>query len=484
MDFEKTVFRRIFSINLRKKLRIILAEMSFENNFTITERGNLYPLITSDNKVIENIENGIYTVKNGCIRRLICQHFPFAEYSINLKKLFGKVGITFYNYTTEKLYDVYIYSIDNSYKVAYSINDFTYSIDITIPNNAENVSFGTRGNSIDLYYSVNNHYILAGSFDIPELDDACNYPFPYKALLYCDAEYFETDSIISYIDNGIAFADMKPIRYIDGSLMFENGRIFFTMSSRLNSGGYQSVISWLPNTIDFKLEGAIFFDIEQKNKISGDIASCILFDKDKQEYLIWMCAFSNGHILGYGRTDSDILHSISIIDIKLMENKKNPDETDFCAIEGDEDPDFYYDKKLGIWFLSICRVRNIDGKKTYSYVKFSSNNPFTDYKFYCDTCLPGETGGMTIEIDSKKYFMCGADFSSVSKYRIYDANTLKLITEANFDYPDGGFRGWGTLLPVKCGNRNRLIHITFDRVLGSSFNWSYGNLYAFEVIQN
>jgi hypothetical protein len=50
-----------------------------------------------------------------------------------------------------------------------------------------------------------------------------------------------------------------------------------------------------------------------------------------------------------------------------------------------------------------------------------------------------------------------------------------------FNYPDGGFRGWGTLMPIRQGSRTRYYWLTFDRRLGSDFNWSYGNLYCFEA---
>ena len=50
-----------------------------------------------------------------------------------------------------------------------------------------------------------------------------------------------------------------------------------------------------------------------------------------------------------------------------------------------------------------------------------------------------------------------------------------------FDYDDGGFRGWGTLIPVPCGTRTRYLMMTFDRHNGSDYNWSYGNIYVFEA---
>ena len=67
-----------------------------------------------------------------------------------------------------------------------------------------------------------------------------------------------------------------------------------------------------------------------------------------------------------------------------------------------------------------------------------------------------------------------------------DADGDRIYTEegmatAHFDYPDGGFRGWGTLIPVTMGTRTRYFWLTFDRHNASAFRWSYGNLYCFEA---
>jgi hypothetical protein len=56
------------------------------------------------------------------------------------------------------------------------------------------------------------------------------------------------------------------------------------------------------------------------------------------------------------------------------------------------------------------------------------------------------------------------------------------MQNAKFDFPDGGYRGWGTLLPIKRGSRERYFWITFDRHSGSQYTWSYGDVYGFEGV--
>jgi predicted nucleotidyltransferase len=57
---------------------------------------------------------------------------------------------------------------------------------------------------------------------------------------------------------------------------------------------------------------------------------------------------------------------------------------------------------------------------------------------------------------------------------------LRSMTDAEFDFDDGGFRGWGSVFEIPCGTRKRLLWVTFDRTRGSNYNWSYGNVYVYE----
>ena len=81
-------------------------------------------------------------------------------------------------------------------------------------------------------------------------------------------------------------------------------------------------------------------------------------------------------------------------------------------------------------------------------------------------------------VDGEIHFVCGNSFDRRSEYRIYDKDGVRL---ARFRYPDGGFRGWGCVIPIKMGSRKRCFLLTFDRHNGSGYNWSYGNFYCFEA---
>ena len=75
----------------------------------------------------------------------------------------------------------------------------------------------------------------------------------------------------------------------------------------------------------------------------------------------------------------------------------------------------------------------------------------------------------SVKLDGKTYFVCGNSFSETSSYRVYEWGKFDTFTKLSADFPDGGFRGWGTLMPIKLGSRTRYFWLTFDRQNGSDY---------------
>ena len=122
--------------------------------------------------------------------------------------------------------------------------------------------------------------------------------------------------------------------------------------------------------------------------------------------------------------------------------------------------------------VHISKVDERESFRQISYVSYYAS------KTIIGKGLDGaETGGSFVKVGGELFFLCGNDFNKRADYRIYHKDGM---TNAKFDYDDGGFRGWGTLIPIKMGSRTRYFWLTFDRQNGSSYNWSYGNLYCFE----
>ena len=303
----------------------------------------------------------------------------------------------------------------------------------------------------------------------------------------------------SFLDGGISHADIKPVRYEDGTPIVENGRLFLTLSSRLQAGAYQFVVSWNPSTCELKPEGAIFFDYGD-GFWCADMAISLLYHRERREWLFWATAFSHGHILCHGTSAGDPRFGITVLDATLMAAQRTgvaaddalsvqaggrgagiaelDDDTLWLAKTGDEDPDFTYDRARGKWYMTICRSVKGEG---YRYFLFESDEPFSGYRHVCHTETGENTGGLMVCIRGRRALVCGSDFKARAEYRVYQLGDFSHYERLTCDFDDGGFRGWGSLMPVPCGNRTKYAWMTFDRHNGSDFNWSYGNLYAYEA---
>ena len=132
--------------------------------------------------------------------------------------------------------------------------------------------------------------------------------------------------------------------------------------------------------------------------------------------------------------------------------------------------------------MTICRLVQEEGGKHYRYFLFRSGDPFTGYTYVDCGRAGSETGGSMVEIGGRMHFICGSDFDKRAVYHVYDLPDLSVYDLLKCDYDDGGFRGWGTVIPCPMGSRIRYYWLTFDRYRASELgNWSYGNLYGYEA---
>jgi hypothetical protein len=462
-----------------KNLRISLGGMSFPKDFVSTSCGDPYPILAKSEDCLESVAENRYTVKRGSVRRLLCRFFPFASYELSYASLEGEVGIGFRLGESEALIAV------KGDRVVYTSADRSESSALPAPvGEVETMIVTCRPGAFDLYFKdgdvVRHHHTF--KVEAFELSHA------YKAFsrgyvgVVIDGEA-TIRRAEGYIDNGISLADLRSIRYENGEVMVENGKVYLTASIRMHEGSFQGVFSWLPGTPELNLVGAIFYDAGD-GLWCGDVAASILYHRENKRWMLWVCSFSHGHILGHAQFDGDVRFGVNVLDITLMEKMDDGNENTFYGKMSDEDPDFIYDEKSGKWYMSICRAVTGHDSREYHYFFFESDNAFSGYKFIGRTsCGGAETGGSLLMLDGRLVFACGACFDKRAEYRIYDLFDTDHCTRMRFDYDDGGFRGWGTIIPIKYGNRKRYFHLTFDRSGGSDYTWSYGNIYCFELIE-
>ena len=467
MKIYNKTFHRLFSQNFYKNLKLPLGQMTFTKDFINDSRGDPYPVLQKTDDCRETVENNRYAVHGGRVSRVLGQFFPYATYEVGFETLEGSVGFLFRIASREAML------LYNGKQLIFSSGEVFRPEELL-----DTLIVSCRPGAFDVYTRTNGaarflHTFRCGSFANAHLQK--EFSAGIAALSVTGTARIREASF--YIDCGISQADIRPIRYEDGCVMLENGKIYLTVSIRMQAETFQGVFSWVPGTAQFALTGALFYDCGD-GKWCGDVAASVLYHREKRKWLLWVCAFSHGHILAHAAFDGDPRFGVNVIDVELMPKPlKKAGITEFCAIERDEDPDFFYDKSSDRWLMAICRMDPaVNG---YRYVFFESEDPFEGYRYLGGGLDGAETGGSFVNLQGETVFACGNDFHKVSDYRIY---TRRGMHRGKFDFPDGGFRGWGTLIPVSQGSRTRYYWLTFDRHNGSDYNWSYGNLYCFEAM--
>ena len=465
-------FRRLFSKAMYKDQKLPLGEMSFCVDFSSALRQNLYPLIAKTADCAECVENNRYQVKAGSVERMFGSYFPYASYEATAVSGMGTWGFSF-SIPGEKV------------QLIYDGSGFVF----VAPEQNERVVYQTsaeymtmlvscRCSWFDLYVKENGNTRYIHSFHAEGFAKAkAQNMFEKGFVSLCAGGGTTVTAVSFYLDCGIAQADIRHIRYENAEVMVQDGKIYLTMSVRLQEGGFQGIFSWVPGTSEFHLTGALFFDVGD-GLWSNDVASSILYHREKKQWFLWFCSFTHGHILGHSVFSGDPRFGINVVDCTLMTPAKPENKmTDFVAFSTDEDPDFYFDEQNQKWKMAICRIDPTS--RNYRYVFFESEQPFTGYQYIGQGYDGCETGGSFSMLGGERIFACGNDFSKRANYRIYSKDGMQ---EAMFNFDDGGFRGWGTIIPVELGSRIRYFWLTFDRYNASDFPWSYGNLYCFEAI--
>jgi len=467
-----------------KDKRISLFRMSLAKDFIGCTRGDPYPIIKSEGDFCERVSEGRYTHTGdggAFCERMLCRHFPYATYRIKALSVDGKCGFTF---LAEGYSASVLFSAPDGYVCASCGNE---SIKSDIPfSEAEELLVSCRRDKCDIYIGTKQDCRYVGTFTVPAFADMARRSVFMKTIVCLHSSGALITCADSFIDCGVSQADVRPIRYENGEVMVDGGRIYLTMSIRMQAECYQGIFSWIPGTCEFELTGALFFDAGD-GIYGNDVATSLLYHRGEKRWMLWVCSFSHGHVLAHAAFDGDVRFGVNVVDITLMERMKDGDpDTAFLGKAGDEDPDFVYDEARKVWRMAVCRlVRNEStGKNEYRYFYFESDNPFSGYHYIAHSQSGAETGGSIIRHGGRYYLVCGNRFDRRAEYRYYSLPDMSSPSLLRCDYDDGGFRGWGTVIAVKLGSRTRYFHLTFDRHNASSYNWSYGNLYCFEAEQS
>lgn len=482
MKLHELSFKRKFSINPYQSLKLPVGEMSMNKDWVNDRRGDPYPVLHCTGEIHEQIADASYSVtsdRGGEVSRLLGAFFPYYTYSFCICEATGcDMGLVICDGDGGR--EISVMLCDGNH-LAICAGEEYWDYECLFRCGDE-VIITFRAGGVSVYLDHGFLPELVADTSVALLEDYLLYPIHSCATcaLYTrlraggKAVYRQ---VKSYLCGGLSHADPKPMKYEDGTPIMENGRLFLTVSSRLEKGCFQSILSWNPTLCDFRMEGAIFYDIGD-GRCCDDVAASVVFDRRTREWYIWYCSFSHGHVLARGRLLGDPRYGIQIIDAQLLPIWDGEDRTAFAGVPGDEDPDLAFID--GRWHLTVCRMEPGDG---YHYYRFVSDSPLDSFTYVDRTPTGGKTGGMMIPFEGKYYFACGTDFKSRALYEVYPYDDYAKRERLTCNYDDGGFRGWGTIIGVPVGSRKRYYWITFDRHNSSQWNWSYGNIYVYEAEQ-
>lgn len=280
----------------------------------------------------------------------------------------------------------------------------------------------------------------------------------------------------SCLSCGTGQADPQIVQNADGTPLVIDGRLYICMTTRgfeQIPDSYQGVYSLGLSGFDLRLEGALFFT-EGDGRMLGYHATKVVRDGDR--YLVMTTTHGGKlHTLAYAETGADILHGIHYLECRNLEfPHKEAEGTKY----GTEDPDFFYDAKARRWRLAYCARQgsNKDGQHL-SYVTHlcESKNWDGPYKLIATSKEDNNTGIRITTVGGKRYVLSGG---SDTTFYIYDYPGLECLGTFRQEFPNGGFRGWPTIVPLQCGNYERYLWITFDRGAQTG-KYSYGTLYFY-----
>ena len=217
-------FKRKFSMSMYKNLSIKIGEMTFLKDFVNDKRGDLYPLAKKSDDCLESVENNEYILKKGFAERLICQFFPFATFELSFTDLDGEVGFSV------KLPETEAYLMVNGKQFSYSCEDHkeVHALSERLSESSSLV-VSCRPGAFDVYCRCNNKPEYVCTVYEEKFKESNQYEIFTNGYAFLRAMGSVTvKAVTAYIDNGVSMADIRPMKYEDGSVLMEGGKLYFT----------------------------------------------------------------------------------------------------------------------------------------------------------------------------------------------------------------------------------------------------------------
>lgn len=256
----------------------------------------------------------------------------------------------------------------------------------------------------------------------------------------------------------------------------EGGRLFFTFSARAY-GAYLGVMSFNPDTGDFRLEGVILFDYGD-GLLRNDLAADLFYDDVAKEWRAYVSNFSTGADSLSGRAKGGVnvawakgcpLYGVSVMRAKSL------------GLDGmNEDPDGYWDAEAGKWRLLVSEFTT----KGIRASLLESENWDGPFRRLAGPVAEDSTGTTLALVDGCLRALSG---SADRAFHVYGYPMLEKVGKLNVSQPpweissSNNGRSWPAFAELSDG---RHLLLTFDRVNFPGMprpNWTYGGLYLYRT---
>lgn len=268
---------------------------------------------------------------------------------------------------------------------------------------------------------------------------------------------------------GTGQADPAIVQHADGSPYIVDGKLYVMLTTRgfeQIPDSYQGIYRLDLTTFQWELMGALHFTRQGDHLLHPYHATRVVRDDAHDRWLVMTVSHGEDHCLMQGETRADILHGMHVMDVAPLHEP-------YEATHTNEDPDFLWDAKQKQWILAYVSVMGDKGYQTILARSKQWNGP---YKEVAHSEVGNETGTKLVSLPNtpQRY----AVLSGGTDYNVLRYPTLEREGGLRVRYPDGGFRGWASIIRIPWNDSHRWLWITFDR--GRPYGrYSYGTLYIY-----
>lgn len=372
---------------------------------------------------------------------------PYLTYEARLSGISegGSAGIVFYDND----------NVRDSIMVAFSGSEVNIRVQYT----------GLRYHVFRLHDNGEAELLFSREKDMRNVENCVKYSFG----IYVNGEAV-LEKAQSMLSCGTGQADPQIVQNTDGTPLIRDGRLYVCFTTRGFErifDSYQGVYSIGTDSFDLRLEGALFFG-KGDGLIYGFHATKVVYDSKTGKYLVITTTHEDTHTLAWAETSSDILHGMHFLECHEL---VFPHSYTVGHGYNTEDPDFFYDSTAGKWRLAYCALK----EKSYVTYLCESDNWNGPYVQLAESTKNNNTGIRIVSVGGKRHVLSGGPDTT---FYIYSYPDLSYEGTFNQKYPNGGFRGWPTIVPLPYGNYERYLWITFDRGAQTG-RYSYGTLYFY-----